>query len=1515
MLQTLGGHISPCGLRSDNFTSGGMASLTKSSGHGALKILELFSPSRVTARAEARGLQTTRPPSFDLQEGWDFFKPQDRAHFWDVMRSQQPDVVLATPECKMFSTAMNANLEKMSQRDLWKLQVKAISMMTFAIQVAEFQIRAGKFFMLEQPSGASSWALHSMNWLLRQPGVQRLVIDQCFFGLSVSPGTLSRKATGIASNHLGLLQRLSGSQCQGDHEHLRLEGSDLARRARVFPPALVEALLDGLCGNGSNFTAEQDDSFDDEEDQIPQLSSPLTPSGQHLKQLTSDEKEKIRRVHINTGHTPVRQMLSMLKAAGARPEVLRYVAEEFDCHQCSQQKRPVPRRKAAFPRTFSFNNLVALDVFYISWEKHTLAFLNVICHGTNLQQVARLPDYVSGTPTSASVWKLFSEMWLRPFGLPQTILTDGGSEFRFEFERRVEQCGVLHVVSDSYSPWQNGKAERHGGWVKTRLEEEIQSGQGVVTSREDLDSLVLSLVSHKNRWFHRGGFSPAQLAFGTNPRIPLELLSDDGLQAPGMSEILADSFEQDSAAAEFSRTHAIRQRARELCVRTTAQDKVRLSGTSRPHLQRQWHVGQWVFVYRRFPGTGQGHMTRSRWTGPGLVVMQDGHSVWVSMRSRLLKCNSDQLRPASHEESLGAELLKSGEIQDLTSQLSSHRAGAVDVAKEGTPPEEAWDSVPVPETAPVVPAVRSERQRLSPIEEEQEDTASAGQPLIRAEPLSQAPDASPLAAPEHPARAFARQESAQTQEEPLLEPTPDVSRQASVSQASASEAAPAASTTDRKREHPRPRVPEGRRVRRRVSEIEQLARHAATEERRWNRLHGRGARQDIAVDQAVTEPPDDQVGLLSLLSESMADNLQESMLYSPAQSWGHLQSSSSGTSLAAAAAHKKSAEFNMRDATPEERAGFDKSDAAEWQNIVGMGAVRVLTGKEASEARAKFPHRIISSRMVRRKKPTPGVGNFKYKSRWCVHGHKDQDSEVLDTYSPMPCTEAITMFFQVCVSLGFRVSFADITNAFCQSRPMTRPQGPLFVTPCEGLAMDKDSLIELIVPVYGLNDAPLRWHETLLDFFEGLGFKRTLLEPCWLVLRDKGQLLAQVLIEVDDINIGATESYLPVLKEKMNAAFKFGKWEDQEADFAGRHVKVSEDRVTFHQEKYIIEKIHPVKLGKGRLSDPSSLLTEDEFEPYRSLLYRVNWVAHQTRPEASGVVSILSSRLKNATIHDAHCLNKLAVHLRSTAQQPLILTKIDVNRLVLISVSDAGGVDSLPIGPEEERLQDTTQGAWIILAAERVPSASSGTRVSVLSWRSTKLRRRVSSTLGGEALAFSQALSEAEWLQIMFRDVVFGDVDRADWSRSLTPYIAVLKEECQLRQRSQQCAITDAKSLFDSIKKGNPTSRQDRRTSVELAIISEAMRRAQSALRWTPHPKMVADTLTKDDISKSNGALEQMLRSGKLALWDEQEELKRRKEDASFKRRSKRASEAIRSAGEVLWTALDRLRSTRIWWH
>ena len=49
------------------------------------------------------------------------------------------------------------------------------------------------------------------------------------------------------------------------------------------------------------------------------------------------------------------------------------------------------------------------------------------------------------------------------------MITDGGPEFRRDFVHSGEYAGILQVIVDADAPWQNGKCERHGGFVKDLL--------------------------------------------------------------------------------------------------------------------------------------------------------------------------------------------------------------------------------------------------------------------------------------------------------------------------------------------------------------------------------------------------------------------------------------------------------------------------------------------------------------------------------------------------------------------------------------------------------------------------------------------------------------------------------------------------------------------------------------------------------------------------------------------------------------------------------------------------------------------------------------------------------------------------------------------------------------------------------------------------------------------------------------------------------------------------------------
>ena len=76
---------------------------------------------------------------------------------------------------------------------------------------------------------------------------------------------------------------------------------------------------------------------------------------------------------------------------------------------------------------------------------------------------------------SLNNWLAYQASWLRVFGPPEVMICDGGPEYQGDFERRLELSGIFQQVTDAESPWQNGKAERHGQWIKDLLEVAISN--------------------------------------------------------------------------------------------------------------------------------------------------------------------------------------------------------------------------------------------------------------------------------------------------------------------------------------------------------------------------------------------------------------------------------------------------------------------------------------------------------------------------------------------------------------------------------------------------------------------------------------------------------------------------------------------------------------------------------------------------------------------------------------------------------------------------------------------------------------------------------------------------------------------------------------------------------------------------------------------------------------------------------------------------------------------------------
>ena len=356
----------------------------------------------------------------------------------------------------------------------------------------------------------------------------------------------------------------------------------------------------------------------DEEEEITSGSSPGTTGiePRPRPRISEEQKRLVKKLHINTGHPPPDRFLRTMRAAGALPHVLEYIRDHFRCDDCDVKVQADSRRRAQCPRLYAFNKVLSMDIMYLRFQEAQIPILNMVCTGTNYHVAVRILD-ANGTPTSSATWKHFLETWVRYIGAPNLVITDGGNEFKgaFErFERGLEQLGCLQHVCAAESPWQNAKSERHGGWLKRRLTQEVESGRCIFDTLSELDEFLAQITAAKNRWFNQDGYSPGQLVFGELPRVSAELLNDGpgGLQP--LSDALHDPAGGDEVGVEFRRRMTIRDRARQLAMEAGSKEAVEKALKTRTSPTRKWNLGQWVYVFRRAKPGDSLHPTSRVWS-------------------------------------------------------------------------------------------------------------------------------------------------------------------------------------------------------------------------------------------------------------------------------------------------------------------------------------------------------------------------------------------------------------------------------------------------------------------------------------------------------------------------------------------------------------------------------------------------------------------------------------------------------------------------------------------------------------------------------------------------------------------------------------------------------------------------------------------------------------------------------------------------------------------------------------
>ena len=263
---------------------------------------------------------------------------------------------------------------------------------------------------------------------------------------------------------------------------------------------------------------------------------------------------------------------------------------------------------------------------------------------------------------------------------------------------------------------------------------------------------------------------------------------------------------------------------------------------------------------------------------------------------------------------------------------------------------------------------------------------------------------------------------------------------------------------------------------------------------------------------------------------------------------------------------------------------------------------------------------------------------------------------------------------------------------------------------------------------------------------------------------------------------------------KLKKYFTFGHLEVGKEKFCSREVVQAADVSMRVGQPACIKSLDFVPLGKMR-KEQSGDANETEKVALRSVPGALGYLARESRPDLSGPVSILQSRFNRAQVSDIQETNRVVRLAKAPTDPALPVCKIPVDQVFCVSYGDASG-GSTRAGQ--------AQAGYVIMFADMSLLAGLAAPVSLVSWRSHRVKRVVASASAAEAMGLSEAIAQGDWVRALWSDMVL---------------VLSLREWRERKDVPPPTSVTDSKGNYDHLHNETIGPSEDRRSAIDLAII------------------------------------------------------------------------------------------------
>ena len=327
---------------------------------------------------------------------------------------------------------------------------------------------------------------------------------------------------------------------------------------------------------------------------------------------------------------------------------------------------------------------------------------------------------------------------------------------------------------------------------------------------------------------------------------------------------------------------------------------------------------------------------------------------------------------------------------------------------------------------------------------------------------------------------------------------------------------------------------------------------------------------------------------------------------------------------------------------------------------------------------------------------------------------------------------------------------------------------------------------------------------------------------------DKSTLEGIIMVATDDLISGGNERH-QALMETMKQRYKFGKWEYDQGRFCGKDLKQQSDfSIKVSQQYYADNKCRDrIYIPKGVSNETAC--TPEQVKLLREKVGALSWLSKETRIDFCGSVSLLMQAFPHPTIADLKTCNRILKEAILYKDLDICIRPIPSQDLCIVVSSDAAWANA-----RDEEGEHKSQAGYVVLACDRDMLQGHEAKFSMIGWKSHTLKRRTVSTLSAETQGIVESAAVACWYRYLLAEFFYRNLikqEGVDWETMIEPL--------------EFGVVTDAKSVYDALTCPTGSGSTDKRTTIDLAIIREYLRRHNGCIRWIGGNVQLADSLTK----------------------------------------------------------------------